>query len=90
MSQALESALAALKVEYEAECAQRDAVNQANAPLELELEQVNAQIEALRPRQSELSAQIDANRGSGAEWHALKRRIGRMANTMMEIRRSLA
>lgn len=88
MSQALQTALQALQAEYADACNARDQVNALNAHLEAELDQVNAAIEGLRVRQAELSAQIDANRG-GEAWFAIKRRVGQLANTIMEVRKGL-
>lgn len=88
MSQALQTALQALQAEYADACAARDQVNALNAPIEAQLADVNAQIEALRVRQAELSAQIDANRG-GEAWFAVKRRVGQLANSIMEVRKGL-
>lgn len=83
---AMQAALAALQQEYAAACAERDAVNATNAPLEAKLDQANAEAEAARTRALDLAAQIDANRG-GQAWLELKRRIGRLANSIMELRR---
>ncbi|MBP6544046.1 MAG: hypothetical protein KA265_15770 [Piscinibacter sp.] len=88
MSQALQQALQALRADAATDIAERDRVNALNAPLEAELAAVIEQHEALRVRMEELSAQIDANRG-GQAWLDLKRRIGRAANTIMDIRRQL-
>lgn len=88
MSQALQTALQALQAEYADACNARDQVNALNAPLEAELDQVNAAIEGLRVRQAELSAQIDANRG-GEAWFAVKRRVGQLANARMELLRAV-
>lgn len=84
---AMQAALVALQAEYEAACAERDAVNAKNAPIEAELEKANAEAEAARVRALELAAQIDANRG-GEAWLDLKRRIGRLANSIMELKRA--
>ncbi len=62
-------------------CALRDSVNATNAPLEAELEQVNAAAEAARVRAAEIAAQIDANRG-GQAWIDLKRDIGALARSL--------
>jgi uncharacterized coiled-coil DUF342 family protein len=62
-------------------CAQRDAVNAANAPHEAELDQVNAQINALQERAMSVAAAIDAARG-GANWLALKREIATLAKAL--------
>lgn len=59
-------------------CALRDQVNAANAPLEQQLSQVNAQLETLRLHADALAAQIDDNRGR-ERWLALKREIGQLA-----------
>lgn len=81
------AAIAALQEEYAAACAERDVVNATNAPIEAALEQANAEAEAARMRANELAAQIDANRG-GQVWLDLKRRIGRLANSIMELKRA--
>ena len=86
MSPATKAAIAALQAEYEAACAERDVVNAKNAPIEAELEKVNAEAEAARVRALALAAEIDANRG-GEAWLELKRRIGRLANSIMELKR---
>lgn len=86
MSTATQTAIAALQSEYDAVCAERDAVNAKNAPIEAELWIANAEVEAARTRAFELAAQIDANRG-GAAWLDRKRRIGRLANSIMELKR---
>lgn len=57
-------------------CALRDQVNAVNAPLEEQLTQLNAQIEELRLKAMAVSSAIDANRGGGERWFALKREIG--------------
>lgn len=63
-------------------CALRDQVNALNAPIEVQLNQVNAQIEALRLQAMALAEQVDANRGGGERWFALKREIGMLAQVM--------
>lgn len=55
-------------------CAARDAVNAANAPLEAQLTEVNAQAEALRVEAQALADKIDDNRGR-ALWLAMKTEI---------------
>lgn len=62
-------------------CAQRDAVNAQNAPIEAALEQANAEAEAARLKADGLAAQIDANRG-GQAWIDLKRDIGALARAL--------
>lgn len=52
----------------------RDAVNNANEPLEAELTATNAQIEVLRVKAMRLADQIDDNRGR-KHWVALKKDI---------------
>lgn len=59
----------------------RDTVNAANAPIEAELEQVNAQAEALRVRAEKLAGQIDDNRGRG-KWLAMKRELATLAKAV--------
>lgn len=59
---------------YRALCKIRDAVNAQNAPLEVDLEKVNAETEASRLKANAISEKIDANRG-GEKWLALKREI---------------
>lgn len=86
MSTATEAAIVALQAEYEAACAERDAVNATNAPIEAELDVANAEAEAARVRALALAEQIDSNRG-GQAWLDLKRRIGRLANSIMELKR---
>ena len=86
MSPATQAAITALQAEYEAACAERDAVNVKNAPIQAALDQANAEAEAARVRAAELAAQIDANWGAG--WIELKRRIGRLANSIMELKRA--
>ena len=81
------AAIAALQEEYTAACAEREAVHATNAPIEAELDKANAEAEAARVRANELAAQIDANRG-GQVWLDLKRRIGRLANSIMELKRA--
>lgn len=83
---ALHQAHTALKAEYDAACAERDAVNAANAPLEAELERANTQIEALRGQAAELAARIDDARGR-ERWLELKKRIGRLAEGLMALRK---
>lgn len=56
----------------------RDQVNAANAPLEAQLADVLAQIEALRAQAQALADQIDDNRGR-ERWIALKREIGMLS-----------
>lgn len=85
MTPAMEQARAALQADYDAACAERDAVNAINAPIEAELEKANAEAEAARVKAQELAAQIDANRGH-EKWLDLKRRIGRMAEGLMALR----
>lgn len=85
MSDAIQNARAALQAEYDQACAERDAVNATNAPIEIALEQANAECEAARVRALALAAQIDDNRG-GQRWLDLKRRIGRLADGLMAMR----
>ncbi len=88
MTQALQQALEALKADYATQCAERDRVNQLNAPLEAELAGLAEQHEALRVRMEAIAQRIDENRG-GQRWLDLKRSIGQAANTIMDIRRRL-
>ena len=80
------AAVAALSEEYAAACAERDAVNATIVPIHAALQKANAEAEAARVRALELAAQIDAARG-GQAWLDLKRRIGRLANSIMELNR---
>ena len=84
---ATQAAIVALQAEYASACAERDAVNAANAATEAELEKANAEAEAARVRALALAEQIDAKRG-GQAWLDLKRRIGRLANSIMELKRA--
>lgn len=59
----------------------RDAVNEANAPLEAELEQANLRAEAARLEAEALAAQIDDNRGR-IKWFSLKREIRQLVNAL--------
>lgn len=63
-------------------CALRDQVNAVNAPLEEQLNQLNAQIEVLRLQAMAVSSAIDVNRGGGERWFALKREIGMLSQVM--------
>lgn len=62
-------------------CDRRDAVNAANAPLEAQLEQVNARINELQAQALALASQIDDNRGR-EKWLDLKREIRFLAVAM--------
>lgn len=64
-------------------CATRDRVNAANAPLEAQLTEVNAQAEALRVKAQALADQIDDNRGRGL-WIAMKREIRFLAKALQQ------
>jgi len=75
-----------LKALYTDLCAQRDAVNAKNAPLEAELDRANAECEKWRVKALELAAQIDDNRGR-EKWLDLKRQIGQLAPAMSRARR---
>lgn len=86
MSEAIAQARAALEAEYAQACAQRDAVNAQIAPLRQQLEQVNTDAEALRVQAQDLADKIDALRGGGSTWLALKRRIGKLAEALMATR----
>lgn len=86
MSTAIQSAVAALQAEYQTACAARDAINATNAPIQAQLDQANAEAESARVRAAELAAQIEANWGPG--WVDLKSRIGRLANSIMELKRA--
>lgn len=77
---------AEMKAEYEDLCAQRDAVNALNAPIEEELARVSAEVIALQARETALAAQIDANR-KGMFWIMLKKRIGELAVELSKLRR---
>ena len=66
-------------------CAQRDAVNAKNAPIEAELEKANAEAEKWRVKALALAAQIDDNRGR-EKWLDLKRQIGQLAPAMSRMR----
>lgn len=59
----------------------RDAVNEANAPLEAELEQANLRAEAARLEAEALAARIDDNRGR-IKWFSLKREIRQLVNAL--------
>ncbi len=59
----------------------RDAVNEANAPLEAELEQANLRAEAARLEAEALAAQIDDNRGR-IKWLGLKREIADLTKAL--------
>lgn len=59
----------------------RDSVNEANAPLEAELEQANLRAEAARLEAEALAAQIDDNRGR-IKWFSLKREIRQLVNAL--------
>lgn len=59
----------------------RDAVNEANAPLEDELEQANLRAEAARLEAEALASQIDDNRGR-IKWFGLKREIRQLVNAL--------
>lgn len=59
----------------------RDSVNEANAPLEAELEQANLRAEAARLEAEALAARIDDNRGR-IKWFSLKREIRQLVNAL--------
>lgn len=59
----------------------RDSVNEANAPLETELEQANLRAEAARLEAEALAARIDDNRGR-IKWFGLKREIRQLVNAL--------
>lgn len=59
----------------------RDAVNEANAPLEAELEQANLRAEAARLEAEAIAARIDDNRGR-IKWFSLKREIRQLVNAL--------
>lgn len=63
---------------YQELCAQRDAVNEQNAPLEAQLAAANAEVMAAQDRANALAAEIDNNRGRDA-WIAMKKEIGILA-----------
>lgn len=69
------------KARYKELCDLRDAVNDQNKPLEVELTEVNSQIETLRQRQMQIAHRIDENRGF-RNWSALKRDIGLLAQAL--------
>jgi hypothetical protein len=71
---------AAMLARYRELCVLRDQVNARNAPIEAELAQAVAATQAARERELVLAEQIDANRG--ADWLALKRRIGELARAL--------
>jgi hypothetical protein len=75
-----------LKALYTDLCAQRDAVNAKNAPIETELEKANAECEKWRVKAAELAAKIDDNRGR-EKWIELKKQIGQLAPAMSRARR---
>lgn len=62
-------------------CTARDQVNAANAPLEVQLAEVNAQAEALRVKAQAIADQIDDNRGR-ASWIAMKREIATLSKAL--------
>ena len=62
-------------------CAQRDAINAANAPLEVELEKANAAAARAQLAATAIAAQIDDNRGRAA-WLDLKREIAALARAL--------
>lgn len=70
-----------LKAHYANLCAQRNAVNATNAPLEAELEIANAETEKWRAKALALAAQIDDNRGR-EKWLDLKKEIGQLAQAL--------
>lgn len=55
-------------------CALRDSVNAVNAPLEVELEKLNAKAEEYRVKAAEVASRIDETRGR-EKWVAMKREI---------------
>lgn len=67
-------------------CAQRDAVNAANAATEAELTMLNDQINTLQARATAAAAAIDAARG-GQAWLDLKREIATLARALSPGRR---
>ena len=75
-----------LKAIYAELCAKRDAVNEQNAPIEIELAKANAEAEKWRLAAQALAAKIDENRGA-QEWLNLKRTIGQLAPAMSRARR---
>lgn len=74
-----------LKALYTDLCAQRDAVNAKNTPLEAELEKANAEAEKWRLVAADLASKIDDNRGR-EKWLDIKRQIGQLAPAMRRAR----
>jgi len=70
-----------LKKMYADLCAQRDAVNAVNAPLEAELQQANAEYEKWRLKAAEIATKIDDNRGR-EKWVEMKKTIGQLARAV--------
>ena len=62
-------------------CAIRDKVNEANAPIEAELEQANLRAEAARLEAEALASRIDDNRGR-IKWLGLKREIADLTKAL--------
>lgn len=62
-------------------CMLRDSVNEANAPLEAQLEQANLRAEAARLEAEALASRIDDNRGR-IKWFGLKREIADLTKAL--------
>lgn len=70
---------AVLAARYYELCEQRDQVNAALVDLQAKLELANAEAETARVKANAIAAEIQAKRGGGEAWLALKKEIADIA-----------
>lgn len=85
----MQDAIAEIEVKMAGLKAEIDAKNASLAPLRAELDALNAEEQALRARVAAKVAEINAARGDAAAWVELKRKLGVLASTRMQMRAAL-